>query len=155
MGNEIYELEEASDTMTFEFTSVGPKGKIPKLVIYSRVHLQGIYNLSFGDKDLNTGTIDDFVITDNKDSHKVLETVASTVYDFTHKYPDAAIIASGSTKARTRLYQIGISNHLETILKKFTVLGRKEGIWYRFEKNIQYDMFLITLKENEIWNFFQ
>ena len=95
------------------------------------------------------------MITDNKDSHKVLATVASTVYDFTRKYPNAAIVARGSTKSRTRLYQIGISSNLAEIITDFKVLGRKEGIWYGFEKNIEYDMFLITLKKNEIWNFFQ
>ena len=45
MGNEIYQLVEASDAMSFEFTSVGPKGRIAKLVIYSKVHPDGIYNL--------------------------------------------------------------------------------------------------------------
>ena len=154
MGNEIYQLEEASDAMTFEFTSVGPKGRIAKLVIYSKVHPDGIYNLAFGDKDINTGTIDDFVITDNKDSHKVLATVASTIYNFTDKYPEAFIVARGSTKARTRLYQMGISNNLEEITTHFKVLGRKEGLWYLFKKNIEYEAFLITLKKNEIWNFF-
>ena len=59
----------------------------------------------------------------------------------------------GSTKVRTRLYQMGISNNLEEITADFKVLGRKEGIWQRFEKNVQYDMFLITLKKNKIWNF--
>ena len=155
MGNEIYQLEEAPDAMTFEFISVEPKGKIPKLVVYSKIHSKGIYNLGFGDKNIDTGAIDDLVITDNKDSHKVLATVASTVYDFTRKYPNAAIVARGSTKSRTRLYQIGISSNLAEIITDFKVLGRKEGIWYGFEKNIEYDMFLITLKKNEIWNFFQ
>ena len=153
MGNEMYELEETLNGLTFEFTSVGPKGKIPKLVVYSKVHSKGIYNLGFGDKDPNTGAINDFVITDNKDSQKVLATVASTVYYFTHRYPKAVIVAKGSTKARTRLYQMGISNNLEEITPDFKVLGRKEGTWQRFEKNVQYDMFLITLKKNKIWNF--
>ncbi len=34
MRNERYQLEASFDAMTFEFTSVGPKGEIPKLVIY-------------------------------------------------------------------------------------------------------------------------
>ncbi len=36
MGNELYELEEGSNAMTFGFTSVRPKGAMPKLVIYSK-----------------------------------------------------------------------------------------------------------------------
>ena len=146
MGNEIYELAEASDAMVFEFTSVGPKGKIHKLVVYSETHIEGLYNLGFGDKNRLTGVIDDLVVTNNKDSQKVLATVASTVYAFFKKYPYAFIRASGSTKARTRLYQMGISNNLEQITTDFVVLGRKNDIWYEFKKNVEYDAFLITLK---------
>ena len=47
MGSEKYELEETSDAMVFEFTSVGPKGKISKLVVYSKTHIKGLYNLGF------------------------------------------------------------------------------------------------------------
>ncbi len=46
-------------------------------------------NLGFGDKDLQTGEVDDTVISDNGDSQKVLATVAATVYAFTDKYPEA------------------------------------------------------------------
>ena len=147
MGNERYDLAEDSDAMVFEFTSVGPKGRIPKLVVYSNTHIEGLYNLGFGDKNIVTGAINDMVVTDNKDSQKVLATVASTVYAFFNKYPDALITAAGSTKARTRLYQMGISNNLKEISIDFNVLGRKHGIWYVFEKNVEYDAFLITLKE--------
>ena len=100
MRKERYELEATSDAMTFEFTSVGPKEEIPKMVIYSPIHLANFYNLGFGDKDLATGDINDLVVTDNKDSQKVLATVAFTVYAFTNAYPDALVIAEGSTKSK-------------------------------------------------------
>ena len=87
MGNEIYELVTESDVMNFQFTSIGPKGHIPKLVMYSKTPTKGIYNLGFGDRDPLTGKIDDTVVTDNKDSQKVLATVASTVYQFVKKIP--------------------------------------------------------------------
>jgi hypothetical protein len=63
-----------------------------------------LYNLAFGDKDHSTGEIDDKVISNNGDSEKVLATVVATVYAFTDKYPETWIYATGSTKARTRLY---------------------------------------------------
>ncbi len=151
MGNERYELDISSDMMAFEFTSVRPKGKIPKLVIYSKTGIKGLYNLGFGDKDINTGKIDDLVITDNKDSVKVLATVASTIYAFMTKYPNAAVAATGSTKARTRLYQMGISNNLEEICKDFNVFGRIDRFWYPFEKNITFNAFLVISKKNKIW----
>ena len=151
MGNEIYELVTESDVMNFQFTSIGPKGHIPKLVMYSKTPTKGIYNLGFGDRDPLTGKIDDTVVTDNKDSQKVLATVASTVYQFVKKYPRAWIGAVGSTKARTRLYQMGISNNLEAITTDFVVLGNKNGEWELFEKNVTYDAFLITHKKNVRW----
>ena len=147
MGNELYELEEGSNAMTFEFTSVGPKGAIPKMVIYSKTNVRNLYNLAFGDKNINTGDIDDLVITNNEDSQKVLATVASTVYVFLNKYPEALIIATGSTKARTRLYQMGISKYLDDIIANFNVFGEKDGILHPFEKNIGYDAFLIMRKK--------
>ena len=152
MRNERYELELETDATIFEFTSVGPKGNIRKRVIYSKTSIENFYTLSFGDKDLVTGGIDSFVVTDNKDSQKVLSTVAFTIYTFLEEYPSAWVFLTGSTKARTRLYQIGISNNLAFITTDFTVLGRKEeGKWYPFEKNIEYDSFLITLKKNVKW----
>lgn len=147
MNNEQYDLRAKPDAMTFEFTSVGPKGEIPKMVIYSKTPIENLYNLAFGDKDVQTGVVDNFVVTDNKDSLKVLATVAFTVYEFTRQYPNALIFATGSTNARTRLYQIGISNNLATITKDFDVLGLKNDIWEYFEKNTQYDAFIITLKK--------
>jgi hypothetical protein len=139
MRNERYEIKAEPNAMSFEFISVGPKGNIPKLVIYTQTAVKNVYNLAFGDKDNETGSIDDFVISDNKDSQKVLATVASTVYAFINKYPDFWVFA-------TRLYQIGISKHLEEIAEDFIVLGRFEKEWFPFEKNISYDAFLIKFK---------
>ena len=151
MSNERYELELESDAIIFEFTSIGPKGRIPKLVMYSKTSNTDVYNLAFGDKNIDTGGIDDLSVTDNKDSQKVLATVAFTVFTFVSKYPNAWINATGSTKARTRLYQMGISNNLEDILANFVVFGKQEGKWYQFEKNTEYEAFLITLKRNVKW----
>ena len=79
MSNERYELREGLNAMTYEFSSIRPKGKIDKVVIYSEID-DNVYNLGFGDKNIDTGDIDDLVITDNKDSQKVLATVAFTLY---------------------------------------------------------------------------
>ncbi len=73
--------------------------------------------------------------------------MASTVYVFLNKYPKALIIATGSTKARTRLYQKGISKYLDEIIANFNVFGEKNGILRPFEKNIEHDAFLIMRKK--------
>jgi uncharacterized protein DUF6934 len=69
----------------------------------------GYFNLGFGDLNKATGKIDDLAVTDNQDRKKVLATVAATLLEFTRQFPDAAVYATGSTPARTRLYQIGIT----------------------------------------------
>jgi hypothetical protein len=88
---------------TFEFFSEGKNGKIRKVVVFQKI-ADGIFNLAFGDKIEETGTLDDKNVSDNGDTEKVLATVVLTIFMFTDKYPDAYIFATGSTPARTRLY---------------------------------------------------
>lgn len=136
MRYEKYEFKVGEKFMSYDFESDGPKGKVLKLIQYIETDLKGFYNLGFGDKNKMTGDIDDYVITNNGDSKKVLATVASSVYYFTNIYPNAWIYAIGGTKARTRLYRIGISNNLVEIVQDFDIYGFKNGEWCKFEKNI-------------------
>jgi hypothetical protein len=123
MRYESYQLEIADSLMTFEFISEGSKGFIKKRIQYEQTGRDNFYNLAFGDVDIDTDEINDEVITDNKDTLKVLATVAKTVNTFLHKYPNARIYAKGSTPSRTRLYRIGISNNLEEISENYKVYG--------------------------------
>ena len=116
------------------------------MVRYTEINIKGFYNLGFGDKDLITGYISDLTVTNNNDSQKVLATVASTLYAFTTYYPDATIIATGSTEVRTRLYRMGITNNLTDIEKDFIILGLTETTWEPFRKNISYGAFLVGRK---------
>lgn len=144
---ERYELESDKTLMLFEFVSEGPKGKVHKVIQYSETNLKDFYNLGFGDKDHDKGSINDTIITNNNDSQKVLATVASTAYAFTEKYPDAWIYATGSSKARTRLYRMGITNNLVEINKDFMVYGLKDNQWREFKKDVEYNAFLIKRKK--------
>jgi hypothetical protein len=131
----------------FEFTSVGPKGRIKKLVQYTETNLKEFFNLGFGDKDEKTGEINDKAITNNGDSQKVLSTVASTVYAFTDKYPEAWIYIQGSNIVRTRLYRIGITNNLQEIKNDFHLFGLKDNQWHEFRVETEYFAFLIKRKK--------
>ena len=134
-------------SMVFEFVSEGIHGNIHKLVVYSQTHLHNFYNLGFGDKDDVTGQIDDEVVTNNGDSEKVLATVASTLYIFMDKFPDAMVFATGSTKARTRLYRMGISHNLSDIEADFEVFGLVDNSWQPFQKHTEFDGFLVLKKK--------
>ena len=103
--------------------------------------------MAFGDVDEATDEFDDFVVSNNGDTEKVLATVASTIYLFSKKYPDAVIYAKGSSPIRTRLYRISISNNFEALNEQFDVFGLSDGIgWNRYEKNKNYSAFFIKRK---------
>jgi len=129
----------------YEFLSEGPNGTIKKVVIYQRIG-DGIYNLAFGDWNEITQTIDDHVRTNNDDRDKVLGTVALTVSDFIKYHPESIIVAKGSTLARTRLYQMGISAHWPVINKQFHVEGLYNGDWEPFRGGRNYQAFSLEAR---------
>jgi hypothetical protein len=142
-----YQLKSGDNLMTFEFISEGYKGQIPKIVQYNETNLKDVYNLAFGDKDGETGELDDTIISNNGDNEKVLATVVATIYAFTDKHPDAWIYASGSTKSRTRLYRMGITKYLTEIKDDFELYGENDDEWELFRKGIDYNGFLAKRKK--------
>ena len=141
-----YPLNSSDKMMTFEFVSEGDKGLIYKLVRFQETNLKDLYNLGFGDKNLETGEIDDKIISNNGDSEKILATVVATLYAFTDKYPDVWVYATGSTKARTRLYRMGITKFLNDVKKDFEIFGELENDWDKFKIGIEYEGFLVRRK---------
>ena len=144
-----YPLASSDKLMTFEFTSEGQKGLIEKLVRFQETNVKNVYNLAFGDKDQITGDIDDEVVSNNGYSEKVLATVVATVYAFTDQYPNAWVYATGSTKARTRLYRMGITKFLTEVKEDFEILGETGGDWEVFKKNIEYNGFFVRRKRKK------
>lgn len=150
MNKPKYLYKSESFLRIYEFVSEGPKGSIKKMVEYTETGTKDVYNLAFGDYDAETKSINDISITNNGDSLKVLATVASTVYAFTEKYPQAWIFATGSTSVRTRLYRMGITNNIAEIKEDFKVYGLtvSGNTWEEFVVGEDYEAFLITKNEN-------
>ncbi len=147
MKHPKYQYRSEDLFLFYEFISEGPKGRIKKIVEYTKSSRDNVYNLGFGDFDEVTKGINDLTVTNNGDSLKVLATVASTVYAFTEKYPDAWIFATGSTLVRTRLYRMGITNNLVEISQDFIIQGlNNEGNWEDFVIGEDYEAFLLTKK---------
>jgi hypothetical protein len=148
MRDETYQFRTKRSAEVFEFISVGPKGAIKKRIQYHKIYEdEMLYNLAFGDVDLEKNTINDKVVSNNEDTKKVLATVAATLFVFMKKHPDAIIYAKGRNAARTRLYQIGISNNLEDINEQFDVFGvLDEDDMEIFQKNKNYLAFYIKNK---------
>ena len=133
-----------NDFQDYSFFSVGPKGWIKKSVVYKKIRDNPIiYNLASGDEDPDTGEISDTIISNNADSDIVLATVANTIHDFCDRYGNHYIFAMGSTPSPTRLYQMNISRLLDEISRDFEVSGVINGRRYKFQKNVNYDGFLV------------
>lgn len=146
MDYEKYKIKASTSRLKFEFFSIGPKGRIKKQVSFkSFPNAPKVFNIGFGDVD-ETGTINDFVISGNNDSQKILATVSLAIIKFFESYPSCYVYATGSTESRTRLYRIGISNNFEEISKTFVVMGFRNNKWMDFERGEKYDAFLVYLK---------
>jgi hypothetical protein len=144
-----YGFQTNDSFLDFEFESNGPNGRIKKVVRYSPRNVEGMtyFNLGFGDWNEAEGRIDDSSTSNNQDTQKVLATVAATVLEFTAAYPDMLVYAQGSTPARTRLYQMGISSNLaqiEPILEIYAL--KKGGDWEPFQIGTNYEAFMARRK---------
>src|SRR5688572_9959597 len=99
MNLDHYDFDTKSNFLSFEFYSSGPKGKIKKIIQFKKIIASGaqndIYNLAFGDYNETEDKIDDLVISNNKDSEKVLATIAEAVVSFTDEYPEALVFCAG------------------------------------------------------------
>lgn len=127
----------------YSLVSEGKNGRVKKRVQFDWIH-GNMFNLGFGDwKDDGYG-FDDLAVTDNGDMEMVLSTVIRIAVKFLSLNPGVTIYLTGSTATRIRLYRIIISNHYDVISNDFIVLGYLDGCLRPFEKNVNYEAFLIS-----------
>ena len=146
MSTEKYHLKAESGFTRFEFISEGPKGAIRKLIEFQETTNPLVYNLAFGDFDAQTEKIDDLSVSNNGDTEKILATVVNAIYTFFNKYPDVFVYATGSTKARTRLYRMGLTRFYEERKKDFYLYGQVGDDFIEFKNGNEYDGFLVQRK---------
>ena len=144
MTQPYYEFE-SPDSLVYYFESTGTNRIIPKVVVYTPV-AEGadIYYLGFGDIQ-EDGSVDDKAISNNQDIEKIMATVIQTILHFLETYPQKSVFFEGSTEARIRLYQIIISREYQSISKRFSIQGLTESGFEEYQKNKNYDGFLIKL----------
>lgn len=146
MKAENYHLKSESKFSRFEFVSEGPNGAIRKLIEFQETTKPGVYNLAFGDFNPKTREIDDLAISNNGDTEKVLATVVKSVYTFFNAYPHVFVFATGSTKARTRLYGMGITRFYHDMNQDFYLYGQIGDNFLEFEIGTDYEGFLAQRK---------
>ena len=149
MNLDRYQFQTNASYLDFEFESDGPNGKIKKVVRFSPQNANGVtyFNLGFGDLNPITGAVDDLSKSNNNDRDKILATIASIVLEFTAHFPDVMVYAQGSTSSRTRLYQMGIAANWNEIVPIMHVYGYRDNTWQRFEKQVNYEAFLVMRKQ--------
>ncbi|HET9505397.1 MAG TPA: hypothetical protein VFO93_17770 [Hymenobacter sp.] len=140
-----YQLKADEELSVYRFVSEGRKGLIPKRIQFTLINQEEIYNLAFGDEHPATGQLDNLAISDNGDSVKVLATVVAAVYAFFDQHPAAWVYLSGSTAARTRLYQMAIATHYAELTTDFAIYGEYQEEWQAFEKGKSYTAFIAHL----------
>ena len=148
MLSDSYSYKANASHRQYIFESIGPKGRIIKVVLYQLMEEEdGVdtYNLAFGDFDPLTREFSDLATSNNKDSDKVLATGAATALDFTNHFPGSRIYAKRSTPSRTRLYQMGIAANFKEMDKYFLIEGENDdGELLPFLPGVNYCSFLAT-----------
>jgi hypothetical protein len=123
------------------------KGNIIKAVQFILIDsIEEIYSLGLGDRDPITNQIDDEVVTDNKDTRKVLGTIGEIGRQFLDSKPNAKIVFEGNSESKNRLYRMGINSVLGELNTKYSIFGFREQnlTWERFNKKSDYIAFTIS-----------
>lgn len=169
-----------SEVQAYLFLSKGQSTDkdIPKIIQYEYVRdldYRSIYNLGFGDFEVETGKIHDGTMTDNGDVYKIFNTVLSSVPLFYKRYPRDIILVQGSDgrqdfeaecrpncvknctivchkfNRRMKLYCNYLSRKIDIFESEYQFLGGIKNIanWFDFEVFIPgklYDSIMIFQK---------
>ncbi|MGX5858114.1 DUF6934 family protein [Dyadobacter jiangsuensis] len=147
MDRPHYEFEFSYPYEIYSFISEGRNGHVRKRVRFDLVR-SNIFNLGFGDWKEDDSDLDDLVVTDNGDMEMVLSTVIRITIHFLSTNPGITVHFTGSTAARTRLYRSILSTNYDVIIRDFIVLGLIDGKWLDYEKNVDYEAFLVQNRYN-------
>ncbi|MGV3604030.1 MAG: DUF6934 family protein [Dyadobacter fermentans] len=149
MDQPHYAFTRSHHSKVYYFVSTGTNGNIKKRVQFDLIH-ENIFNIGFGDWAENGIGLDDMTVTNNGDMEMVLATVIKIIMHFLALNPFVSVYLTGSTTGRTRLYRAIIGKNFEVISKEFKVLGLLCGDWLNYEKNVNYEAFLVQNRFNFI-----
>ncbi len=142
MEEKPYQYTLVRKEFRYEFTSVSINKKVNKVVLISQTDNPIIFNVALLDT-LKNGDLSDISVTNNDDFKNVLATIIQIIDSFLNEYPENYVIFRGSDEQRQRVYGYIIERELPKIIKKFKVFGVIEGKPIPFEKNQNYDFYLL------------
>jgi len=141
-------LERADDYSEYKFLSSGPNGDIVKLLLFRKLFIDSLYNLSLLDV-MPDGTLSDTHLSNNNDLRKILATIVKVIIDYTSEFPERHVFFQGSDEQgkRNSLYHKAISKHLFVLEKEFYIYGiRDDGYEEVFLPTKEYDAVLVKRK---------
>lgn len=143
MDRPFYDFRPGADTRTYSFTSAGPR-PVEKRIIYAKTNLPNFFNLALADVE-EDGSLNFYSVRNNGDLETIMATVAQTLLIFFQHYPTANVAFSGSTPARTRLYQIILARERQAVAGSFIISGVRNNSLELFQPNRDYEGFVIAL----------
>ena len=144
MDQSKYEFRKTNE-LHFDFISVGKKGEIHKRVTFIELEY-GFFNMGLGDLNPESTEVDYFSVSDNGDRNNILATVSEIIVSFFELYPSHTIYFKGTSRSRTRLYQMAINHFYDELSERFHILGELDDKMTRFKRNTNYKSFLILKK---------
>ncbi len=144
---EKYEVNCINEGFDYYFFSIGEKGCIKMVAQFIESPVKRIYQFRFGVIDKTTGVIDEYIVANNNDTNKILNTIVWILYNFTNRFPECLIRFSGSTKVRTRLFLMWLTRNWDFANKYFIIFGSKSNEkWVRCRYSARYSAILIKKK---------
>lgn len=130
MRIDSYALKAGSEPTVFEFISKGPKGAIQKLILFQETDNPNLFNLAFGDKNIDTGDLNDLVVSNNGDTDKVLATVAEAVYAFFKNFRMFSLMLPAAHLRERDSIAWASSAFIKQCKKTFIFLGKQNKVLY-------------------------
>lgn len=130
------------ERVQYAFVSYGSRGPINKMLTFSHFG-EEIYNLALEDIDDDTGIFNQYAVTNNGDTQKILLTIAEAVVHFTSTRPWAQVFIKGNSDARNRLYRMYIGRFMAEIQEWYEVYGLCGKTWEIFETRGDYGAYLV------------
>lgn len=147
MDKPSYPFKGLENGHRFEFESVSSKKIIRKAIEFREIETPNLYNLALVDVK-EDGTFDDMSVSDNGDMETIISTVIKTIQVFLTFQPEAKVLFMGSSPSRTRLYRGIISKYLGQAELFYIIHGISNWVNEPFQRDKNYDAFLIFLRNN-------
>lgn len=144
MEEKSYPFHVITTEYKYEFFSISETKRVKKIVLFTKVSNENVYNLALLDELLENGEFSDSSETNNNDLKTILSTIVHIIVDFLNKNPSVIIIFRGNEKRRQRLYRIVIDREIDKISKKFRIFGSLNDEIFPFQSNQNYEYYLIT-----------